>query len=177
MTRFGETGHGPDQTAGPLTVLHLINHLQWGGIRRHVLDLKEGCAAYGVRSIIAASLPPDDALDGDGDVFDLPLYAPVTSRKSLRGFFQSVRLLRRLVAQEGVQVLHMHSRYATLLAAMVSQDAQLARVYTAHSNFEHLRWLPWYPDTVIVPTAAGDSHFRATVRQARGNPQARGIRI
>lgn len=168
MMRHQYTARETDAASGTITVLHLVNHLQWGGVRRHILDLKEGCAEHGVRSLVAASLPPDDPLAGARDVFDLPLYAPASTRKSFPGIVRSVRLLRRLIAHEGVHILHMHSRYATLLGAMVSRGASPARVYTAHNTFEDLRWLPWYPEHVIVPTDAGEAHFRANVRRTAG---------
>ena len=37
-----------------MTVLHLVNTMEWGGVRRHVLDLADGLVVHGVRSLIAS---------------------------------------------------------------------------------------------------------------------------
>ena len=150
----------------PLTVLHLVNSLQWGGVRRHVLDLAEGCTATGVRSLVAAWLPPDDPLRGRADVLHLPLYGPDGLRKSIVGFGRSVRLLRALIVRERIDVLHMHSRYAALLGAACTRGREIPRVYTAHNTFDDLRRLPWYPRDIIAPAPAVAAHFRATVAAA-----------
>ena len=67
-----------------ITVLHLVNHLRWGGVRRHVLDLRDGCSAFGVRSLVAAALPAGDTLRASADALHLPLYSGEPGRKSLQ---------------------------------------------------------------------------------------------
>jgi glycosyltransferase involved in cell wall biosynthesis len=144
---------------GKLTVLHLVNSLQWGGVRKHVLDLQRGSAEHNVRSIIAAWLPPSDPLTGGPDVFALPLYDADGARKSIPGFLESLRRLRELIRSEHVLLLHMHSRYATLLGSLASRGSDVRRLYTAHNVFEDLRWLPWYPSDIIAPAPAVKEHF------------------
>ena len=143
----------------PLTVLHLVNSLQWGGVRKHVLDLQRGLVGHNVRCIIAAWLPNGDPLAGDPDVVALPLYDVAGARKSIAGFLHSLRQLRKLIRTEHVQMLHMHSRYATLLGSLASLGSDVRRIYTAHNIFEDLRWLPWYPNDIIAPAPAVMEHF------------------
>lgn len=145
--------------AGKLTVLHLVNSLQWGGVRRHVLDLQRGLEAHDIRGIIAAWLPPGDPLAASPDVCALPLYEADGARKSITGFLDSLRLLRERFRSERVQLLHMHSRYATLLGSLAMRGSGVRRVYTAHNTFEDLRWLPWYPTDIIAPAPAVKEHF------------------
>lgn len=147
-------------------VLHLVNTMQWGGVRRHVLDLMDGLPRHGVRSLVAAWLPPDDALHDDPGALHLPLYEGAGARKSPSGFLVSVHRLRALLRRERICVLHMHSRYATLLGSMAAWGTNARRVYTAHNAFDDLRWLPWYPPDVIVPSIAVREHFLAAVHAA-----------
>ncbi len=149
-----------------LTVLHLVNSLQWGGVRKHVLDLAAGLRRHGVRSLVAAWLPPDDALRDDPGVLHLPLYGESGTRKSPSGFLVSLHDLRLRLRSEQVRILHMHSRYATMLGSLAVGNTQVRRIYTAHNTFEDLRWLPWYPSDVIVPSVAVREHFLAQVRGA-----------
>lgn len=143
----------------PLTVLHLVNSLEWGGVRKHVLDLQRGLVRHNVRCIIAAWLPPGDPLVGGPDVIALPLYDAAGARKSIPGFLDSLRQLRKIIRTEHVQLLHMHSRYATLLGSLASRGSGVRRVYTAHNIFEDLRRLPWYPNDIIAPAPAVKEHF------------------
>lgn len=145
-----------------MTVLHLVNTMEWGGVRKHVLDLAEGVEAQGLRSLIAAWIPPNDELHDDPRVTHLPLYSGWNSVKSPTGLLSSVRILRRLLTEEGVNVLHMHSRYATLLGSMAARGRRIRRVYTAHNTFEDMRWLRWYPKHIIAPAEAVRQHLLRT---------------
>ncbi|MBE0644692.1 MAG: glycosyltransferase family 4 protein [Bacteroidetes bacterium] len=146
------------------TVLHLVNTMEWGGVRRHVLDLADGLTAHGIRSIIAAWLPEQDPLHDDVRTVHLPLYAAAGGRKSPSGFLDSLRILRELIQGEQVQILHMHSRYATMLGSLAARGSRVRRLYTAHNTFDDMRWLPWYPDDIIAPGAAVRDHFLAHAR-------------
>lgn len=150
----------------PVTVLHLVNTLQWGGVRRHVLDLRRGLAAHGVRGLIAAWLPADDPLARDASVHALPLYDASGTRKSLPGFIESVHRVRSLLRHEDVALVHEHSRYAALLGDLATRGRHVARLYTAHNVFEDLRRFPFYPREIIAPTVAVRDHFLAHVHGA-----------
>ncbi len=149
-----------------MTVLHLVNTMEWGGVRRHILDLADGLTAYGIRSKIAAWIPPDDGLQADERVVPLPLYGPRSGKKSPSGFLSAVRLLRGMLRDGDVQLLHMHSRYATMLGSIAANGIRVPRLYTAHNTFEDLRWLPWYPEDIIAPAAAVRAQFLEHVRGA-----------
>ncbi|MFZ1731784.1 MAG: glycosyltransferase family 4 protein [Bacteroidota bacterium] len=147
-----------------ITVLHLINTMEWGGVRKHVLDLADGLVAHGVRSFIAAWIPPGDALHEDPRVLSLPLYDEWNTLKSPKGFVVSIRKLRVLLGQENVRMVHMHSRYATLLGSLAIRGSRIDRVYTVHNTFDDLKWMPWYPSDVIAPASTVREHFLANVR-------------
>jgi glycosyltransferase involved in cell wall biosynthesis len=137
-----------------MRVLHLINALAYGGIRRHVLDLVQGLADHGVDCRIAAWLPEESDLQGRNDTTNLPLYRSGRQDKSAPGAVRSLQIVRTLLDSERIDVLHMHSRYATLLGALAARRRHVARIYTVHSDFRNLRFLPFYPSHVICPSEA-----------------------
>ena len=147
----------------PITVLHVVNTLHWGGVRRHVLDLRRGLVAHGIRGVIAAWLAPGDPLHHEPDVHPLPLYDASGARKSAAGVVRSVRILRTLLRSENIALVHEHSRYAALLGDFATCGRNTARLYTAHNVFEDLRRFPFYPRDIIAPSSAVRDHFLATV--------------
>jgi glycosyltransferase involved in cell wall biosynthesis len=138
----------------PIVVLHLLHRWEPGGIARHLRDLTRGMAARGVTSLIAAEgiydTPPRDA-----DPIPLLLYSS-TGRKTASGALRAISHLRRIISARGVTLVHAHSRYAALLAAMLGP---VPRIYTSHSVFCE-RSLPPYPRVVICPTDPGARSFR-----------------
>jgi glycosyltransferase involved in cell wall biosynthesis len=147
-----------------MRILHLINRLDAGGVLRHVLDLVEGHAQYGVESWIATWVPEGHKLHGRSDVLVLPLYTDDGCRKSLFGAVRSVAALRRFLAARRIDVLHMHSRYATFLGAAAVCGRSVRRVYTVHNDFRDHGFLPWYPGTVIAPSEYIRSSFLRNAR-------------
>ncbi|MDH7515702.1 MAG: glycosyltransferase family 4 protein [Bacteroidota bacterium] len=145
-----------------MRVLHVIHRWETGGVQRHVLDLAYELRRLGVESWIAASGVAPENTAGFPHV-ELPLYGR-RGAKSAGGFLRSVRLLRETLMREGVEILHLHSRYATLIGAYAARRLRVRRVYTAHSMFTNLGFLPWYPRDVICPGFAVSAAFSANVR-------------
>jgi glycosyltransferase involved in cell wall biosynthesis len=148
----------------PRSVLHLVHRWEAGGVMRHILDLSGGLRAKGVRVRVAGWTAGGE--DADAALLALPLFAKDGKRKSAAGFFRSRDLLRRVLRDEQIDVLHMHSRYATPLGALAVRGLPVARVYTAHSAFRDLGLLPWYPKHIICPGEAVRAAFRESVRGA-----------
>jgi glycosyltransferase involved in cell wall biosynthesis len=151
-----------------MRVLHLINRLDTGGVLRHVLDLVEGLDEYGVESWIATWVPEGHRLRGRSDVLVLPLYADDGGGKSIFGAVRSVAVLRRFLAAQHIDVIHMHSRYATLLGAAAARGRSTRRVYTVHNDFRDRSFLPWYPDAVIAPSEYIRSSFLRNASMYKG---------
>ena len=147
-----------------LHVLHLVNRWEAGGVQQHIRDLSAELRQRGVRVSIAGWVK--EGREADPDVLFLPLYSRDGTRKSAAGFSRACMLLRRHARETRVDVLHMHSRYATPLGAGAVRGAGIARVYTAHNTFRDLGSLPWYPKHIICPSAAVRDAFRDSVRDS-----------
>ncbi|MBR9977671.1 MAG: glycosyltransferase family 4 protein [Bacteroidetes bacterium] len=162
---------------GKPVVLHVINTMRWGGVRRHVSDLMQGLPAHGFGSRIAAWLPPGDMLHGDDRATHLPLYSDdAGEKKSISGIFIALRRLRVLFRQHPITVVHTHSRYAMALVCLAlsgrssvryRDGRRLRHLYTTHNTFSNLSWLPCYPAHIIAPSEEVRRHFEAHVRFSR----------
>ncbi len=149
-----------------ITVYLLTNRWEIGGVRTHIMDLAEGLRLRGADVAIAAW---DGGATRPKDVrfLALRLYGKGGRHKSLRGFFAAADRLRRVIlSEEGPVIVHTHSRYTLPLAALAVRGTKAARVYTAHSSFSDLSFLPWYPRHIICPSESAAEAFRAHVRQA-----------
>lgn len=140
------------------TVLFLVDRWSAGGILKHISDLCESFSGTGLNCIVAASLDPDVQPPANAEFYDLPLYSE-NNTKSFPGFWQSVLLLRKLLRSKRVDIIHMHNRYVTLLATLAGRGKDIGRVYTVHSTFHNLRFLPWYPQNIICLNEVGRRSF------------------
>ncbi len=163
---FLEMATHPEIAVESISVIHVVNRWESGGVRRHVLDLSEGMAARGMKVRIAAYGIDSDAARGIPGI-PLPLYSP-GGGKSAVGFLRSALILRRAIADGAGAVLHMHSRYATPLGSLTSAGKIAARVYTSHNTFTDLGRLPWYPPDIICPGEAARISFESNARSAAG---------
>jgi glycosyltransferase involved in cell wall biosynthesis len=139
------------------TVLFLVNQWAPGGVSKHVDDLCHCFRERGLNCVVAAWHDPDQPPPEHAEFFDLPLYT--NGRKSILGFCRSVSILKSILADKQVVIIHTHSRYATLLAALACKGKTIGQVYTAHNIFTDLRYLPWYPQNVICLNEAGRKDF------------------
>jgi glycosyltransferase involved in cell wall biosynthesis len=142
----------------PRTVLLLVDQWVPGGVMKHILDLNREFSKLGVKSTVTGWIPPGVPMPSNIHFHPLPLYAK-NGKKSLSGLFKSVRILRKIVQSGAFGIVHLHSRYTTLLAAMAFAGINIKRIYTAHNTFENLRFLPWYPREVICLNQAGKKQF------------------
>lgn len=152
-----------------ITVLHLVNTLEFGGVYRHVMDLADGLTSLGIRSLFAAWVPPGSSLHDDPRFFPLPLYREHSRQKSLYGIMRTPAMIGALLQRERVDILHSHSRLAAMLAAMtVPFTPEIRRLHTVHTNFNDLRLFPFYPREVIAVSGGLAEAFRQQVHFTRG---------
>lgn len=151
-------------TSSVIPVLLLSNRLVGGGVERHVSDLREGLSCHGFHCLIAAFCPSPDSAEARGYIH-LPLYRTDGVTKSVKGFIRSVLMLRRLVRQENVRLVHTHSRYAALIGFVLGIFCPgLIRLHTIHNHFTDLRWFPLYPKTLIAISEALAELFHENTR-------------
>jgi len=153
-----------------ITVLHLVNTLEFGGVYRHVMDLASGLSAYGIHSVFAAWAPPESPLHDDTRFTQLPLYRGDSRNRSLPGILRSPGMIRSIIRRENVDILHSHSRLAAMLsAAAIPLLPGVRRLHTVHTNFNDLRLFPFYPREMIAVSEGLASAFRARMRFVRGS--------
>ena len=153
-----------------ITVLHLVNTLEFGGVYRHVTDLAGGLEESGITSRIAGWAPAGSPLHADARFVQLPLYSRDGRRKSIPGILHAPLAIRRLLRRAQVDVLHSHSRLAAMLAAAALPFLPGVRhLHTVHTNFSDLRLYPFYPREVIAVSEGLAAAFRTHMRFARGS--------
>jgi phosphatidylinositol alpha-1,6-mannosyltransferase len=113
---------------GPLTILHLAANRWWTGSADPTIRLIEGLAARGHRVLLGVM--PGDRFEAkareaglelvDGLRLD-PRFAPVSA-------WRDARRLRRLVAREGVDIVHAHHSHDHWLAWLVAGAGARGRV-------------------------------------------------
>ena len=105
----------PEKPARPLSVLHLTLGADAGGLSRYVVDLAAAMANQG-HAVAAAG--DDGAWRWAFDAAPFP-YLQIPLKAGPVGFAQSVRAVRRWLADHPVDVIHTHYRRATLLGRFV----------------------------------------------------------
>jgi len=151
-----------------ITILHLVNTLEFGGVYRHVTDLAEGLAESGIRSLIAGWAPVGSPLYDDARFVPLSLYSRDGRRKSLRGILTAPGAIRSVLRRARVDILHSHSRLAAMLAsATLSIVPGVRHLHTVHTNFSNFRLFPFYPREVIAVSEGLAAAFRDRMRFAR----------
>ena len=134
--RQGGAGRcGADMLGGmserPLHVLHLTAWAGPGGVSRYLSDLSAGLTARGHRVTIAGAAegPELERLRDEGGRWrwvDAPLNG------GARDLWRSWHLLRRLVRDERVDVVHSHYRKCLAVGRVLGRTTRAASLFTLH---------------------------------------------
>lgn len=144
-------------------ILLLADRMEMGGAETHIAQLARGLCAMGCEvSILSEGGALADVLakEGIGQIF-----AHLSTKSPLR-LFSLGRALRRLVQDEGFEILHAHTRKTALLLRAI-KPSQAARIVTVHARFRTnacLRRLCFWGDRTI----AVSEDLRAYVCDAYG---------
>ena len=117
---------------GPLTVLQVVPRLEMGGVERGTLEIAEAIQAAGGRALVASAggkLEIRIARAG-GQIFHMN----VDSKNPLT-MWQNARLLRRLIQEEGVDVVHARSRAPAWSAYWATRQTRTPFVTTFHGTY------------------------------------------
>jgi phosphatidyl-myo-inositol alpha-mannosyltransferase len=135
-------------------VLHVNNRWELGGTPRHIHDLSRAQRERGFHVSIAAWIASGIPAFAGEAIRKLPLYTRGGKHKSPVGFARSVVLLHRFIQEEGIDLVHSHSRYVLPLARLALRRLPVAHIHTAHNPFADT--MPWvrYPRHIICPTHA-----------------------
>ncbi|MCT6855210.1 glycosyltransferase family 4 protein [Bombella sp. ESL0385] len=129
-------------------ILQLLPALGIGGLERGAVDMAEAINQAGGRALVAAergALVSRLRYVG-GEHVEMAFH----KRVSLRYFFSRVAMLRRLIRQEGVSLVHARSRYPALVAAVACRKENIPLVTTWHGDHQARFWLKkWYNSGLV----------------------------
>jgi glycosyltransferase involved in cell wall biosynthesis len=126
-----------------LRVLHLTLASDAGGLSRYVIDLCSKVRDYGVSSVIAGDR---GVWQGHFEQANLE-YIHVPLKGGIRGFWQSVQLIKSAFKNRKIDLIHTHYRRATQLGRWVQRALDAPILYTLHlSHIEVSGWRRWFSD-------------------------------
>ncbi|MGB9791726.1 MAG: glycosyltransferase [Thermacetogeniaceae bacterium] len=146
---------------GKTTVLLALMRLDIGGAETHVVVLARHLVELGYRVVVASNGGRfEKVLEKHGiRHYRVPLH-----NTKLSSVLKSVLLMRRIVREEGVEIIHAHARIPAFVAAVMGRPRHVHLITTAHSNFMGLRRLTrWGEKTIAVSEDIRDhliSYFR-----------------
>lgn len=130
------------------TVLLALMRIDIGGAETHVVILARHLVELGYRVIVASNGGRfEKVLEKHGiRHYRVPLH-----NTRLTSIVRSVLLLRRIVRDERVDIIHAHARIPAFVAAVMGRPRHVRLITTAHSNFMGLRLLTrWGEKTIAV---------------------------
>lgn len=117
---------------GPLTVLQVVPRLDTGGVERGTLEMSEAIVAAGGRALVATEggqMAPR-ILRAGGEIFEMTV-----ATKNPFNMWQNAGLLKRLIREEGVSVIHARSRAPAWSAYWAAKQTGRAFVTTYHGAY------------------------------------------
>lgn len=127
----------PDRSEFSVKIIHILPELEEGGVERHVLWLAGEQASRGYKVTVISSGGKMVPLLRDG-VNHLTL--PVDVKNPLTAFL-TARKIAQFAKNEGIQLLHAHSRVPAWIAEWAAAKAKIPYIVTAHVVFGNKR--PW----------------------------------
>jgi glycosyltransferase involved in cell wall biosynthesis len=141
-----------------------------GGVARHVVDLANGLAEKGIGSIVAATDGPfRNRLRKQIPFVQLPLLNPESGRKRLGGFPSSYNILKKVIQNERVALIHSHKRYTDVLGRVLARQMNIPHISTCHNIFSSLKHFSIFGDKTI---ACSKLVQEMLVRDFRKDPKA-----
>lgn len=158
----------------PLTVLHLAANRWWTGSADPVIHVVNGLRVRGHRVLLGV-IPGDrfEAKAREAGIEPLPGLA-LSTRLAPLAFARDVRLLRRVVCEEGVDVIHCHHSHDHWLAVLARPAGRAVPVVRTFHNFRAVK-RGWAASWLYRRTAAAFAVSRQIEAQciASGFPAGR----
>jgi glycosyltransferase involved in cell wall biosynthesis len=138
-----------------MNILLVAEDIVLNGVTRHIIDLANGLAQRGNQVIVAAT-PSGQEQRLDRQVLFVPLSLcyPNSYRKNYAGTFHSIVVLRQLIRQCNIQIIHTHKRYADILGCLIANLMGIQHLSTCHNEFDNYRWMARFGQITVVPTKA-----------------------
>ncbi len=130
------------------TVLLALMQIDIGGAETHVVVLARHLTELGYRVIVASN---GGCFERDLEEHGIRHYRVPLHNTKLTSLLKSIRLMRRIVREERVDIIHAHARIPAFVAAVMGRPKHVRFITTAHSNFMGLRLLTrWGEKTIAV---------------------------
>lgn len=113
-------------------VLFTLMGMDIGGAETHVLELSKALATKGVSVYVASNggAYEQELLDNGIKHYKVPLH-----NKKLRNIFLSYRLLKKIIIENDIRLVHAHARIPAFLCGLLQKRLKFRFVTTAHLNF------------------------------------------
>lgn len=113
-----------------MKILHLTDNLDQGGLQRTLIDLSANLAYMGHDVTIVAGL-------GElSTAIEAPVqYIPLQKPRSLLEILRYLRVLRKIIRTNSIEIIHSHQRFVTMLGYISSIGTGAFRVEHVHNTF------------------------------------------
>lgn len=113
-------------------VLITLMGMEIGGAETHVLELCKALVKKGADVYVASNggAYERELLDNGIKHFRVPLH-----NKKLRNIFSSYRLLKKIIVQNDIKLVHAHARIPAFLCGLLQKRLKFCFVTTAHLDF------------------------------------------
>ena len=135
-----------------MNILFLTKENNGGGLVTHVINLANILEEKGNRSIVIGPLA-----NGNRERFNALRckYIPLSlGSKNLFEFYKNVQILKTIVKEEKIDIIHSHNRVASVYAQIINMQTGVPFVWTLHLNNipsnPISRMLTFYGEKVIV---------------------------
>ena len=145
-------GYSGNREAFKMKIMHLINHLNIGGIGSYALNLSAGLIKKGHRLFIASS---GGELLGEFNRLGVePIRVSLNTKNELSPkIVLSLIKLYKAVRENKIDILHSHSRTTQVLGCLLQRFTGVKHVFTCHGFFKRRfsrRVFPCWPDKIIA---------------------------
>lgn len=155
----------------PLTVLQVVPRLELGGVERGTLEMVDAIAEAGGRPLVASAggqLGVRIERAG-GEIFHMN-----ADSKNLLTMWQNARLMRRLIREERVDVVHARSRAPAWSAYWATRGTPVPFVTTYHGTYNEDFWGKRLYNSVMArgrPVIAISDFIHAMIRERHRVPE------
>jgi len=119
-----------------MKILIITKHLNLGGITRHILDLTSGLTSRGISVYIASTggvLLKEIEAAGAKHIF-----IPLKTKSILSAeIFKSLRVLKNYFKKEELDLIHTHTRTASVLGYWLSKKLNIPQISTVHGIYKN----------------------------------------
>ena len=163
-------GASASKASGQLTVLQVVPRLEMGGVERGTLEIVEAISKAGGRPLVATAGGQLEfrVTRGGGEV----IHMNADSKNPLT-IWQNARLLKRLIREESVDVVHARSRAPAWSAYWATRALGVPFVTTYHGTYNEGMPLKRIYNSVMAkgrPVIAISEFIRGHVRERHGVP-------